>query len=36
VAWNFELKPGETRELKLAWRVRWPADRQVIYGPAAR
>ena len=28
-----EAKPGETRELKLGWRVRWPKDKAVQYTP---
>jgi uncharacterized protein (TIGR02231 family) len=31
LTWAFELKPAETREIKLAWRVRWPADKTVSY-----
>ncbi|MBX9845824.1 MAG: mucoidy inhibitor MuiA family protein [Xanthobacteraceae bacterium] len=31
--WAFEAKPGETRELKLGWRVRWPKDKSVQYTP---
>ncbi len=33
VAWNFELAPGETRDIKFGWRVRWPSDKSVIYAP---
>jgi len=22
--WAFEAKPGEARDIALAWRVRWP------------
>ncbi len=31
--WSFELKPGESREIKLGWRARWPKDRVVQFGP---
>jgi uncharacterized protein (TIGR02231 family) len=31
VAWAFEAKPGEAREIKFAWRVRWPADKVIAY-----
>jgi uncharacterized protein (TIGR02231 family) len=31
LAWNFEAKPGDTKEIKLGWRMRWPADKTVIY-----
>jgi len=32
--WAFEAKPGETREIKLGWRVRWPKDKAVQYTPS--
>jgi uncharacterized protein (TIGR02231 family) len=31
--WTFDAKPGETREIKLGWRVRWPKDKAVQYLP---
>jgi uncharacterized protein (TIGR02231 family) len=31
LAWSFEAAPGETKEIKLGWRLRWPADKTVIY-----
>src|SRR3954464_10770605 len=31
--WAFEAKPGETREVKLGWRVRWPKERMVQFTP---
>jgi uncharacterized protein (TIGR02231 family) len=31
LAWSLDAAPGETREIKLGWRVRWPADKTVIY-----
>ena len=31
--WAFEAKPGETREIKFGWRVRWPKDKAVQYTP---
>jgi uncharacterized protein (TIGR02231 family) len=33
VAWSFAAAPGETREIKLGWSVRWPAGKTVVYGP---
>jgi uncharacterized protein (TIGR02231 family) len=33
--WSFEAKPGETTEIKLGWRVRWPKDKAVQYTPQA-
>jgi uncharacterized protein (TIGR02231 family) len=33
VAWNFDLGPGETRDIRFGWRVRWPSDKAVTYVP---
>ncbi len=33
LAWSFEAAPGEAREIKLGWRIRWPADKIVSYEP---
>jgi uncharacterized protein (TIGR02231 family) len=33
LVWNFDAAPGEVREIKLAWRVRWPADKAIVYQP---
>jgi uncharacterized protein (TIGR02231 family) len=33
LAWNFDAAAGEAREIKLAWRVRWPADKAIVYQP---
>ena len=33
LAWTFDAAPGETREIKLGWRLRWPADKAVAYEP---
>jgi uncharacterized protein (TIGR02231 family) len=32
--WAFEAKPGESREIKLGWRVRWPKDKAVQFTPS--
>ena len=32
--WAFEAKPGETREIKFGWRVRWPKDKAVQFAPS--
>jgi uncharacterized protein (TIGR02231 family) len=29
--WTFDLAPGASRDILLGWRVRWPADKSVIY-----
>jgi uncharacterized protein (TIGR02231 family) len=31
VAWSFEVGPGEARDIKFGWRVRWPSDKAVTY-----
>ncbi len=31
--WAFETKPGESRELKLGWRLRWPKDKAIQFTP---
>jgi uncharacterized protein (TIGR02231 family) len=29
--WAFELAPAASRDIMLGWRVRWPADKSVVY-----
>jgi uncharacterized protein (TIGR02231 family) len=29
MGWTFDLPPGETKDIRLAWRVKWPADREI-------
>lgn len=31
LAWNLEATPGETREIKLGWRLSWPSGKLVVY-----
>ena len=33
LAWSFDAAPGEAKEIKLGWRLRWPADKVVSYEP---
>jgi uncharacterized protein (TIGR02231 family) len=33
LAWSFEVAPGGAKEIRIAWRVRWPADKAVIFAP---
>jgi uncharacterized protein (TIGR02231 family) len=33
LAWSFDAAPGEAKEIKLGWRIRWPADKLVSYEP---
>jgi uncharacterized protein (TIGR02231 family) len=30
LAWAFDAAPGEQKEIKLGWRVKWPADKQIV------
>lgn len=30
-AWTFELAPGAEKEIRLAYRIKWPGDREVSY-----
>ncbi len=30
LGWTFDIAPNETKEIRLAYRMRWPADRDVI------
>jgi uncharacterized protein (TIGR02231 family) len=32
MGWSFEMKPGESRDIRVAWRMRWPADREIVTG----
>ena len=32
-AWTFDLAPGTEKEIKLAYRIKWPGDREVTYAP---
>jgi uncharacterized protein (TIGR02231 family) len=33
LAWAFEAQPGEVKEIKLGWRLRWPADKVIVFDP---
>ena len=33
MAWNLEVGPGETKEIRVAWRLRWPADKTIVLAP---
>src|SRR6476646_4315547 len=32
--WAFEAKPGEVKDMSVAWRVRWPKDKGVVMVPS--
>src|SRR5262249_13079977 len=31
LGWTFDVAPAELHEIKLAWRVRWPADKSILF-----
>ena len=31
LGWTFDIAPNETKEIRLAYRMRWPADREVMF-----
>ncbi len=33
MAWSLEVAPGEAKEIRAAWRVRWPTDKAVVFVP---
>jgi uncharacterized protein (TIGR02231 family) len=33
VAWTFDAPAGEARDIKLAWRVSWPAAKAIVFEP---
>ena len=33
LGWTFTAAPGEVRAITLAWSVRWPSGKTVVYGP---
>jgi uncharacterized protein (TIGR02231 family) len=33
LSWTLDLQASEQREITLAWRVRWPAAKSVVYDP---
>jgi uncharacterized protein (TIGR02231 family) len=35
-AWTFDLAPGSEKEIKVAYRIKWPGDREVTYAPQPR
>ncbi|MGJ5178625.1 mucoidy inhibitor MuiA family protein [Bradyrhizobium oligotrophicum] len=32
--WMVDAKPGETKEISFAWRVRWPKDKAIVMSPS--
>jgi len=29
MGWTYDYKPGEQKDVRLGWRIRWPADREL-------
>ncbi len=36
MAWVYDLKPNEQRDVRLGWKLKWPADRELITTNKAR
>ena len=34
MSWTLDLKPGEAKDVRLAYRMKWPADREIVVGDA--
>jgi uncharacterized protein (TIGR02231 family) len=34
MSWTLDLKPGEAKSVRLAYRMTWPADREIVVGDA--
>ncbi len=34
MGWTLDLKPGEAKDVRLAYRMKWPADREIVVGDA--
>ena len=35
MGWTLDLKPGEAKEVRFAYRMKWPGDREIAIGDAA-
>ena len=33
VAWTLDAAAGEARDIRFGWRVRWPADKAIVFEP---
>ena len=31
MGWTYAVNPNETKEIKIAYRMKWPADREVVF-----
>ncbi|QOZ12084.1 mucoidy inhibitor MuiA family protein [Bradyrhizobium sp. CCBAU 51765] len=32
--WSFDARPGESKDINFAWRIRWPKDKSMVIVPA--
>ena len=30
MSWTLDLKPGEAKDVRFAYRMKWPADREIV------
>jgi hypothetical protein len=30
MSWTYDLAPGEAKDIRLAYRMKWPAEREVV------
>jgi hypothetical protein len=33
MAWSWDYQPGEQKEIRLAYRIKWPAERELVLEP---
>ena len=36
MGWTWDMQPNEKKEIRVAWRIRWPADRDITFNGALR
>jgi uncharacterized protein (TIGR02231 family) len=36
MAWSYEMAPGADKDIRVAYRVRWPADKDISFQPQPR
>jgi uncharacterized protein (TIGR02231 family) len=36
MSWTYDLAPGETRDIRLAYRMKWPGERDVVFERAGK
>jgi uncharacterized protein (TIGR02231 family) len=36
MSWTYEFAPGETKDIRLAYRMKWPGDREIVVERAAK